>query len=1268
MSVPYKQRSPIGRLFWWLRCFFMAAAVLSLLALATHPWWLSWVAQRILEGQGLTVEQSTTRGYRELVWEGVQWELDEAALEADRLVITLPFAWVSTLLSMSNEIDPEKALLRVYGWRAVVNTHREGDDQERVEEPLPPGEWIRRLQAVLTTVRKVLPTAVAEDGRLSAAPTEWVVDRALWAAGVFEIEAREEALPSPGRFSLKARQTPSGMALSGASQDPAWPWILEGRIVVGEDGFQSFLQVQMEDLKVEGRAQWGNESWIPRTGEMRAKGERVPLPLAEGIPDLQIARLDIESTWTGPNLWTLSGRGAGSVRDPDSGRWVPLSTDIRAEGDFERILVHEASIDSRFMLADLTLPLRINWPARSVESETEFSVVADLRRLPGKPIDARFDGTIKVAPGAGPTGLWADLQGHVEGSWEGFEGSARIEGSGFVDEVSLDLDQLTVWLPRGSIIEASGWYEFVGRRAEAAALTFDLVWEDFQTFEGVTDALPERIQGSITASGEWPNLQHVGNVQVERLKIPRLEPVRATAHWTGVGIEAVDLKIEAGLLDSEQELRADVSVSEEDQEFVVGVKALQITDLWGAKVLAELEPVSIEIPTVIVAPKHDGAQVWAIRWTPLSIRLPGELSSAINISSGEFSPNTMRLDGFGIRNLDIPWLEGWIEASLPDIRIAQASFEVETTEHGGLTGRGRLDGGFLYLNSEYQLSFDFHFGGDGIHFGRGSARLDAHEVFSAQGSLPVVLSWAEGAVGVGVDYFQPLDLKLKADRMSGVGVLLEEFLNVELEGHEIDLAVSGTLRRPVGSFNLQVDRLSYSPTEAIPLDLERVHLSLTMEGRRAEVHEAQFAMRGVPETAQLTASLENINWEKILAGGLREAVEELSGRVGLQRFPFAAVSAFAPDLFEPRGQVAGTLHVHPGPEVTGEVVVTGVSLRPFEEGSSLREINASVAFAGAEVHFDEVHAMWNGRPVALGGRADLSTWPNPVFSLSVKGENLDLVRRSELLLRSDVDVTITREVPEAPPLVSGHLALRDSLFLQDLRDLIRPGAAGVRVQPPYFSVNQEPFRTWRLNISASGEDFLRLQSTVLRGTLSAAAQLGGTLGQPLLLGEASVDGGAIVFPFGRIELSQAEAIITIDRPHALQLFAQGSGHTFGHTINLHLGGTASRPTLELNSVPPLGQDAILLMLAAGTVHESEAGGAGARTGRVALFIGQDILSVLLGSEGGGNIRIRTGESSSQFGAEATSVEYILNERFSVIGEYNEYEDYNIDLKWRVFRK
>jgi translocation and assembly module TamB len=71
---------------------------------------------------------------------------------------------------------------------------------------------------------------------------------------------------------------------------------------------------------------------------------------------------------------------------------------------------------------------------------------------------------------------------------------------------------------------------------------------------------------------------------------------------------------------------------------------------------------------------------------------------------------------------------------------------------------------------------------------------------------------------------------------------------------------------------------------------------------------------------------------------------------------------------------------------------------------------------------------------------------------------------------------------------------------------------------------------------------------------------------------------------------------------------------------------------------------------------------------IGTYLGQSLFENFGGDSGSGDrLAITSGERISTEGKETYTIEYRLNDRFSIVGEYDEYDDYNAGVKWRVLR-
>ena len=116
-------------------------------------------------------------------------------------------------------------------------------------------------------------------------------------------------------------------------------------------------------------------------------------------------------------------------------------------------------------------------------------------------------------------------------------------------------------------------------------------------------------------------------------------------------------------------------------------------------------------------------------------------------------------------------------------------------------------------------------------------------------------------------------------------------------------------------------------------------------------------------------------------------------------------------------------------------------------------------------------------------------------------------------------------------------------------------------------------------------------------------------------------------------------------------------------------GPADHPVVQFSSIPGLSSEEIVLMLTAGQIPRGV--GATATTQQraqgLALFVGKNLLSDFgLGGGGQERLTIRSGQEMSETGRPTYDIEYKLTDRWSVIGEYDRFDQYNLNLKFKAY--
>ena len=354
--------------------------------------------------------------------------------------------------------------------------------------------------------------------------------------------------------------------------------------------------------------------------------------------------------------------------------------------------------------------------------------------------------------------------------------------------------------------------------------------------------------------------------------------------------------------------------------------------------------------------------------------------------------------------------------------------------------------------------------------------------------------------------------------------------------------------------------------------------------------------------------------------------------------------------------------------MTGYIRVQDGLSRPLGPLGVLHEISADVRFNGRAATLEAVTARMGGQLVKLEGTLELPPDQRPQLHFTLKGENLPFVRKSGLLIRGDLDLKLAT-VGAAPPAISGVVRLRDSLFLADIRSFLPTGQKGVAARPPYFALETPPLNAWGLDVEVTGDKFIRFRTPVFHGTVTAHFRLDGTLGEPRLAGQAVVDEGRIRLPFSTFEVTQGEVQFSAGQIEP-QIFLSAKTRRYSYDVRMEISGSASDPKLSFTSSPVLEAEHLLLMVMAGEAPQNEVSSTDRqRAARFGAFFGQSLLGGLGGdSANADRLTVSSGTDVSEQGRETYNIEYKLNDRWSLAGEYDEFDEYYGGLKWRFYPK
>jgi translocation and assembly module TamB len=590
-------------------------------------------------------------------------------------------------------------------------------------------------------------------------------------------------------------------------------------------------------------------------------------------------------------------------------------------------------------------------------------------------------------------------------------------------------------------------------------------------------------------------------------------------------------------------------------------------------------------------------------------------------------------------------------------------------DHGpmtfAVTGNAAID---LGSGRTATVTADAKGGPDGLRVEALRATEGATTILTATGRLPLVI-WPEVAPRLRIEPEGALIIEAATASNGAFWAKLAELTGVELKEPQATAHVTGTWARPLGEIRVRAARVAMDPQRfPRPLPaLESLDVALTGERSGLKLDTFSVNIEGQAVRAQGRLPVAEGGWNEASQDPLGFALRSAELHLEVPDADVAALARFLPPYLAPKGRLQADLNYRGGGATEGFLRLRGAASRALGPLGVLQEIDADLRMAGRRLELRSVTAKAGGQPVTLSGTIEFPAGAAPRYDVALRGDNLPFIRQTGLLVRGDLDLKL-RTPAAGPTAIAGTVLLRDSLFLSDVRAFLASGTKGSARPPPFFAVELPPFDTWTLGVDVSGGRFMRLRTPVFNGVASARFRLSGTLGEPRAIGEVVIEEGQVLMPFASFTVKQGTMRITEENPHELTLFLRATGRRYNYELSMEITGTAEAPTVVFTSSPALDSDQLLLMVMTGAAPSNEiAYSSTQRFARLGTYLGQS----LLGSFGGDATRadrlsIASGEKVSRQGRETYDVEYKLADRWKLVGEYDEFDDYNIGLKWRFY--
>ncbi len=658
---------------------------------------------------------------------------------------------------------------------------------------------------------------------------------------------------------------------------------------------------------------------------------------------------------------------------------------------------------------------------------------------------------------------------------------------------------------------------------------------------------------------------------------------------------------------------------------------------------------------------------WSPAWRVNNLHLSGP-DSGLTLRGQSGSAGSWEIVA---TNFPSVWLQDWITIAGPAWRLRSLQAAGHTADHT-VVFDANLAAQIEMSPHPAEVSLVAHGDKDGVALQDFRVAEAGRVLTQAGGRLPVALLM-DPAPHVVFDEAAPLELTASTEPDSPLWASLTAYTGLELTQPTAKINIKHTLHQPIGELQAGVKRLSVTPDKfRFPLpDFDALVLALQFGRETVTVTKFSAQVDGQAVQASGELPMDDAGWQQLWREPAKFDWKKARARVEIPGADLAPLAQRFPQLVAAQGRLRAQVELSPGGKFTGELHLSEAASRPIPALGSFQDITADLILADGVITAQKLTAKLGGETLALDGTITLAPGAPPRVALTLKGTNLPLVRNTGFLLRSDIDLKATTD-PAGLTRLSGVFTVRDCFVLANLNlnTLLPGGRRGVALQPPYFAVPVGPFRRWPLAVEIRAPGVVRVRTTVYNGVASGSFQLGGTLGEPRAVGQLTVDQGQVLFPFASFKVQQGAVRLREADPFHAVVSLNATSQRRDYQMRLEVTGELPTPNILITSTPALEAADVLLMVMtgqapAGDTATSATGSSGQRFALLGAYLSRGLFQDL-GFSGEDRLEVSAGEHISRSGRETYEFEYKLGERWSLTGEYDEFDAYNAGLKWRVY--
>ncbi len=286
------------------------------------------------------------------------------------------------------------------------------------------------------------------------------------------------------------------------------------------------------------------------------------------------------------------------------------------------------------------------------------------------------------------------------------------------------------------------------------------------------------------------------------------------------------------------------------------------------------------------------------------------------------------------------------------------------------------------------------------------------------------------------------------------------------------------------------------------------------------------------------------------------------------------------------------------PNITGDVNLDMPQGRfNIPRYSKVRKTSLAARFADNQISISPFITSTDGAIFTLDGTIGIADTSNPTFDLRLLADKALAWRNDNINSRLDADITLRGTLEDAT--LAGNLDVVESIFYKDIEILPLNVPVSIPKAPSLPSLHRKkpktnqdripippPYGLWKVDLKATTKDPFLVRGNLTTGKVTGTVIARGTLANPRLKGEMTIEELEAALPFSTLSLQGGKAVFTPEGGFIPQLQIRAQSRIPPYDVDLFIADKASSPTLTFASNPPLPENEIMTLLATGTTTEA----------------------------------------------------------------------------------